>query len=175
MLVNLTDVFTNEGQVQERTAAYEADTFHSPFGIFSIKEKSPVALRLSNIGQSKALVQGTVKLTFALSCDRCLRDVDYTFDLSFDTVVIAPDYTGEDGEEEAASELMEGYHLNVDELIKNELLLNWPMKILCREDCRGICKICGKNLNDGECGCDDFVPDPRMAAIKDLFDANKEV
>ena len=107
--------------------------------------------------------------------DRCLQDVDYTFDLSFDTVVISPDYTGEDAEEEAASELLDGYHLNVDELIKNELLLNWPMKVLCREDCKGICKICGKNLNDGECGCDDFVPDPRMAAIKDLFDANKEV
>lgn len=175
MLVNLTDVFTNEGQVQERTVSYDADTFHSPFGIFSIKEKSPVALRLSNIGQSKALVQGTAKITFALACDRCLRDVDYTFDLSFDTVVISPDYTGEDAEEEAASELMEGYHLNVDELIKNELLLDWPMKVLCREDCKGICKICGKNLNDGECGCDDFVPDPRMAAIRDLFDANKEV
>ena len=175
MLVNLTDVFTNEGQVQERTVSYDADTFHSPFGIFSIKEKSPVALRLSNIGQSKALVQGTAKITFALACDRCLRDVDYTFDLSFDTVVVSPDYTGEDAEEEAASELMEGYHLNVDELIKNELLLDWPMKVLCREDCKGICKICGKNLNDGECGCDDFVPDPRMAAIKDLFDANKEV
>ena len=164
MLVNLTDVFTNEGQVQEQTVSYDADTFTSQSGTFSIKESSPVAL-----------VQGTAKLTFALACDRCLQDVDYTFDLSFDTVVISPDYTGEDAEEEAASELMEGYHLNVDELIKNELLLNWPMKVLCREDCKGICKSCGKNLNDGECGCDDFVPDPRMAAIKDLFDANKEV
>ena len=175
MLVNLTDVFTNEGQVQEQTVSYDADTFTSQSGTFSIKESSPVALRLSNIGRSKALVQGSARLTFGLACDRCLRDVDYTFDLSFDTVVISPDYTGEDAEEEAASELMEGYHLNVDELIKNELLLNWPMKVLCREDCKGICKSCGKNLNDGECGCDDFVPDPRMAAIKDLFDANKEV
>lgn len=129
MLVNLTDVFTNEGQVQEQTVSYDADTFTSQSGTFSIKESSPVALRLSNIGQSKALVQGTAKLTFALACDRCLQDVDYTFDLSFDTVVISPDYTGEDAEEEAASELMEGYHLNVDELIKNELLLNWPMKV----------------------------------------------
>lgn len=175
MLVNLTDVFTNEGQVQELDVPYDADAFTNHFGTFQIREKSPVALRLSNIGRSKALVQGNARFTFALACDRCLRDVDYTFDLSFDTVVISPDYTGEDAEEEAASELLDGYHLNVDELIKNELLLNWPMKVLCREDCKGICKICGKNLNDGECGCDDFVPDPRMAAIKDLFDANKEV
>ncbi|MFG6368716.1 MAG: DUF177 domain-containing protein [Lachnospiraceae bacterium] len=175
MLVNLTDVFINEGQVQELTVLYEADTFLSPLGVFSIKEKSPVVLKLSNIGQSKAFVQGTTKLVFTLSCDRCLRDVDYTFDLSFDSIAVSPDYIGDDLEDEDSLEFIEGYHLNVDELINNELLLNWPMKILCKEDCKGICKICGKNLNDGECGCDDFVPDPRMAVIKDLFNANKEV
>jgi len=175
MLVNLTDVFINEGQVQELNASYDADTFTNQFGTFQIKEKSPVALRLSNIGQSKVLVQGNVKLVFRLACDRCLRDVDYTFDLSFDNVVVPPDYTGGDVDDEDSSALMEGYHLNVDELINDELLLNWPMKVLCREDCKGICKICGKNLNDGSCDCDDFVPDPRMAAIKDLFNANKGV
>ena len=169
MLVNLTDVFTNEGQVQEQTVSYDADTFTSQSGTFSIKESSPVALRLSNIGQSKALVQGTAKLTFALACDRCLQDVDYTFDLSFDTVVISPDYTGEDAEEEAASELMEGYHLNVDELIKNELLLNWPMKVLCREDCKGICKKCGMDWNKNSCQCEQEELDPRMSVIKSLF------
>lgn len=175
MLVNLTDVFTNEGQVQELDVPYDTDAVTNQFGTFRIKEKSPAALKLSNIGQSKALVQGKIKLIFALACDRCLRDVDYTFDLSFESVVVSPDYTGGDADVEDASKLMEGYHLNVDELINDELLLNWPMKILCREDCRGICKMCGKNLNDGDCGCDDFVPDPRMAAIKDLFNANKEV
>lgn len=178
MLVNLTDVFTNEGQVQELEVSYESDTFTNQFGTFSIREKSPVALKLSNIGRSKALVQGNAKIAFILSCDRCLRDVDYTFDLSFDSVVVSPDVISDDGNEieaEDSAVLMEGYHLNVDELINNELLLNWPMKILCREDCKGICKVCGKNRNDGDCSCDDFVPDPRMAAIKDLFNANKEV
>ena len=175
MLVNLTDVFTNEGQVQELDVSYDADTFTNRLGTFLIREKSPVALRLSNIGQAKVMAQGSAELTFAFACDRCLRDVDYTFDLSFDRVVVSPDHTGSDADDEDASELMEGYHSNVDELISNELLLNWPMKILCREDCKGICKMCGRNLNDGDCGCDDFVPDPRMAAIKDLFNANKEV
>jgi uncharacterized protein len=174
MLVNLTDVFTNEGQVQELAVSYEADTYTNQLGTFNIKEKSPVTLKLSNIGHSRALVKGHVKLIFGFSCDRCLRGVDYTFDLSFENEVVSPDYTGETDEDENP-EIMEGYHLNVDELINNEILLNWPLKILCKEDCKGICKICGKNLNDGDCGCDDFVPDPRMAAIKDIFNANKEV
>ena len=70
---------------------------------------------------------------------------------------------------------MEGYHLDIDGLINNEILLNWPMKVLCNESCKGICKVCGKNLNEGDCGCDDLFPDPRMAAIKDIFNAYKEV
>jgi uncharacterized protein len=120
------------------------------------------------------LVEGSARLVFAFVCDRCLRDVDYTFDLSFENEVVSPDYTGEVSGDES-TEVMEGYHLNVDELVNNEILLNWPMKILCKEDCKGICKVCGKNLNDGDCGCDDFVPDPRMAAIRNIFNANKEV
>ena len=47
--------------------------------------------------------------------------------------------------------------------------------VLGHEDCMGICKVGGKNLNDGACGCDDFVPDPRMAVIKDFLNVNKEV
>lgn len=173
MLVNLTDVFINEGRVQNLNVEYEPNEFVCQLGTFAIKAKNPVELKLSNIGQSKALVEGNANLTFALSCDRCLRDVDYTFDLSFEVEVVSPDYTGADTEDD--SDFMEGYHLNVDELVNDEILLNWPSKILCKEDCKGICKVCGKNLNDGDCGCDDFVPDPRMAAFKDIFNSYKEV
>ncbi|MCM1182742.1 MAG: DUF177 domain-containing protein [Roseburia sp.] len=173
MLVNLTDVFMNEGCVQELTALYEPDVCTNRSGSFPIKEKQPVALRLSNIAQGKALVEGSMGLTVTLACDRCLEDVDYTFDLSFAFEVASPDNA--EAATEDVPEFMEGYHFNVDELIKNEILLNWPEKILCRDSCKGICKVCGKNLNDGDCGCDDFVPDPRMAAIKNIFEANKEV
>ena len=57
----------------------------------------------------------------------------------------------------------------VEELLRNEIVINWPMKILCRPDCRGICRQCGQDLNTGTCDCDTFVPDPRMAVIKDIF------
>ena len=64
----------------------------------------------------------------------------------------------------------------LDAFMESEISFNMPTKILCKPDCKGICKVCGKNLNEGDCGCDQFVPDPRMAAIKDIYDAfNKEV
>ena len=70
---------------------------------------------------------------------------------------------------------MNGYEMDAETLIDNEMIMSLPMKVLCKETCKGLCPVCGKNLNDGECGCDTFVPDPRMAAISDIFNAYKEV
>ena len=89
--------------------------------------------------------------------------------------VISPDYTEEISEDSESEHFMDGYQLKVDDLIYSDIVLNWPMKILCREDCKGICRICGKDLNTGECGCDTFVPSPGLAGIKEIFNANKEV
>ena len=68
-----------------------------------------------------------------------------------------------------------GFELDVDKLVYAEILVNWPMRVLCKDDCKGICKVCGMNLNKGTCSCDSFVPDPRMAAFQDIFNKFKEV
>ena len=68
-----------------------------------------------------------------------------------------------------------GTSLDTNELAKSEILLHWPMKILCKDDCKGLCSKCGADLNYEECGCDRTVLDPRMAAIQDIFNKFKEV
>ena len=70
---------------------------------------------------------------------------------------------------------MEGYSIDTELLLHDEITVNWPVKILCREDCKGLCPVCGHDLNEGDCGCDTFVPDPRMAAIFDKLESTKEV
>ena len=78
-------------------------------------------------------------------------------------------------EELDESNFIDGYHLDVDKLLYNEILSGWPTKVLCREDCRGLCRICGRNLNTGSCGCEDPGLDPRMSVVRDLFKNFKEV
>ena len=175
MLINLTELFSVEGKEKTYTPEIEMDVFQAPEGSLEISSKKPVALKLRNLGGKKLLLEGKAFLSLCIPCSRCLEPVEGPFELE-----LYQELDMDKSEEERAEDLDEqpyvsGYYLDVDQLIGNELLLNLPMKVLCREDCKGICKSCGKNLNDGECGCDDFVPDPRMAAIKDLFDANKEV
>ena len=86
------------------------------------------------------------------------------------------DLNGNDEEKSMeGSNYIIGTSLDVDQLIFGEILVSWPMKVLCREDCKGICKRCGANLNLSECQCPKTEPDPRMAAIQDIFNKFKEV
>ena len=174
MLVNLTEVFTAEEKVVQVTVPLEMAEFRSKTGTFQIIEKSPVQLTMSNLGVGKALVEGMEEITLRMECDRCLEPVPVTLKLAFSREVTSQD-TADSTQLEENENILEGGQLNIETLINNEILMNLPDKVLCRPDCKGICKQCGQNLNEGECGCDDFVPDPRMAAIKDIFNAKREV
>lgn len=65
--------------------------------------------------------------------------------------------------------LIDNYQLSLDELARADILLELPSKYLCREDCRGLCPMCGKNLNEGLCGCHTDRTDPRLEVLKQLI------
>lgn len=174
MLVNLSDVLTSEGRQISMEVPLEMTSFKSRMGKFEITEKSPVAFTFTNLEPEKAKVEGRVKLTFKTSCDRCLTEVPTMLDLNFERIVTSPDVMEEDEDADDLS-FMDGYQLDVETFVYNEIIGNWPAKILCKEDCKGLCPVCGQNRNVRDCGCDTFVPDPRMAVIQDIFNANKEV
>ena len=174
MLVNLTDVFTSEGKVVEKAIPLEMTEFHSKAGDFQITDKSLVQLTMSNLGVGKALVEGTASVTLLMACDRCLEDVSVAMNLEFTRELSSADIQDSTIDDENQDVIEDG-QLNIETLVNNEILINMPDKVLCKDDFKGICKQCGQNLNKGECGCDDFVPDPRMAAIKDIFNAKREV
>ena len=108
-----------------------------------------------------------------MNCDRCLERVtqDLTIDVSKELDV------REEILNDAAQcpPYLDGRVLDSDKLAYHEILVNLPMKVLCREDCKGICSRCGKNLNEGTCDCDKSELDPRMAQILDIFNQYKEV
>ncbi|HKM04153.1 MAG TPA: DUF177 domain-containing protein [Lachnospiraceae bacterium] len=174
MLVNLTDILSSENLVIHKMIEIELDSIDYLTEKFVLIEKEPLNLTLTNMGSKKVLIEGKIRLVLRMNCDRCLKDVNIVFDLALSRMVVAPGEEKADEDEEEQS-FMDKYHLDVDELVYSEIMMNWPMKVLCAESCKGICKKCGNDLNDGDCGCDTFVPDPRMAVIKDIFKGNKEV
>ncbi len=175
MFVNLTEVFTIEGKQVTMQAESELEQVTIGNAVFPVKDKAPVNLSFTNIGKGKVRIVGDAKITFAMNCDRCLKPVEQPLMLQFDREVFAPDMMESIPDETDDQDIMDGCQLNVEDLLNSEIVMNWPMKVLCKPDCKGICRQCGRDLNTGTCDCDTFVPDPRMAVIKDIFNGNKEV
>ena len=108
---------------------------------------------------------------YTATCARCLQPVSDTFSFRFEKTV-APAKQVENTPEEDKDDyavIYDGF-LDVDEQLLEMLELEFPSKLLCREDCAGLCPTCGKDLNDGPCGCDaKKEDDPRLAPLRDLL------
>ena len=169
MLYNLTDIFSSEGKVENLTTTYEPKVVVMQSEEFPICERGGLSLTLTNRAKGEVHLQGEISLVCEIPCGRCLKPVKVPLELKLEENL----RENMIGTPEAADEMsyVTGYELDTDALVGNEIMINWPMKPLCRDDCKGICTVCGKNLNEEECGCDTFVPDPRMAVLKDIFNA----
>ena len=174
MFVNLTDMLTNEDRVVSMQAETEITEVSVGGEKYPVLASSPVSFVFTNIGKGRARIEGKADFVFSAGCDRCLKPVEESREICFTREVWAPDMAAEPSVYEEQP-FMEGFQLNVEDLLISEIVTSWPMKILCKPDCKGICPICGRDLNTGTCDCETFVPDPRMAAIKDIFEADKEV
>jgi uncharacterized protein len=127
-------------------------------------------IRLSG---NEVFVNGHVETRAQVECDRCLKPVELPVSADFEVEYI----TGSEYESSAAAELTEaemsvsvfdGHAIDVDEIVKEQILLAVPTRMLCREDCKGICPQCGTDRNTGECECVTDDIDPRWAALKNL-------
>ena len=175
MLINLSDVLSEQHKTVDETAVLDLDFIEINLGKFPIISKEPVHVVVRHIEGRQLEIDAQTKVTIIIPCDRCLEDVQTEFDLDFQKHVDLSITDAELPEGFDESDYIEGYHLDVDKLIFNEILIGWPTKVLCRENCKGICNVCGQNLNKGTCNCEDTSLDPRMSVVRDLFKNFKEV
>jgi uncharacterized protein len=120
------------------------------------------------VKQSAGVVtlEATVSYRYDGICDRCACDVHQDRVLKLEhTLVVSLNHEDND-----SFVLIENYQLPLDELVEEDVILDQPSKVLCREDCRGLCPQCGKDLNGGLCGCHRETVDPRLAVLQQLLD-----
>ena len=113
------------------------------------------------------VMTGTINTTIHGVCDRCAADFTKAMEYPID-VVLVKELANEENEDEWVFPL-EGDSANLEEIVRTVFVLNLDSKMLCKEDCAGLCCRCGKNLNDGPCGCQKEL-DPRFAALQQLLD-----
>lgn len=105
------------------------------------------------------------RFTYRAPCDRCAEIVEKVVTLPIEHGLV----TGLNNEDNDDFLVVENLKLDVDELIRSDVLLSLPTKFLCKEDCKGLCAKCGANLNLGDCDCAKEV-DPRLSALLELMD-----
>jgi len=122
---------------------------------------------------NEVFVNGHVETRANVECDRCLKPVELPVSADFALEYITgAEYVSssvaELTEDELSVSVFDGQAIDVDEVVKEQILLAVPTRMLCREDCKGICPECGMDLNLGECNCVKDDIDPRWAALKNL-------
>jgi uncharacterized protein len=127
----------------------------------------------------KAEVEGWFTAGVAANCHRCLNQFHFDLQRSFHLTYLAADPQRFAKEEVELTGLelevayLESEHLQLDEMIQEQIYLSLPMKFLCRQDCKGLCVHCGADLNEVECGCPADEIDPRWAKLKTVLDKSK--
>ena len=164
MILGLKDVFLSEGT--SKSLSYTLDL--SSVELYSERPfVSPVRVE-ARAYNSAGLVELELSLSYEYSapCDRCGTKVVRVFNREFshhlavslnsdenDDYIETPDFT-----------------LELDDLVRADIILDLPSKFLCCDDCKGLCSICGKNLNKGGCSCNKTRIDPRLEVLKQLLD-----
>jgi uncharacterized protein len=113
-------------------------------------------------------LSGTVKGKARKTCDRCLKEFDFTVETSFLEHYRECDEKTSHTEDDDA-QCIQGDEIDISEVVRDNLIMAEPIKTVCWEDCRGLCPKCGVDLNITKCSCEHEDIDPRLAALKALL------
>jgi uncharacterized protein len=151
---------------------------------FTLKRPGKLKARFEKIGDD-ILVKASLDCDLEAPCKRCVDPVPLPMAVAFTLDLVpaskferAADEEGEDdgGSERAGTfafdhadhEPFDGKRIEMDPIDREQLVLALPVSVVCREECKGLCMVCGNNLNERECGCERKPADVRLLKLKDI-------
>lgn len=166
MLIHLAQILSGRTSVESISSTLEipADILKD----YSVEVTEPLDVRgeISMDIQDEVRVNLLYRVGFVFNCARCLIPVKKSIENTLEKVIYLK-RSGEDYDDDKA--YVEGYSLNVGDMVIEDLVLNMPNGVICNVDCKGLCASCGANLNETECSCDNEDIDPRLLELKKFF------
>jgi uncharacterized protein len=165
MKVDIGNVLKNENTSLD--IAYSLDMSDVEFyGEYPLKTPLDIAGKVVN---TAGMVELLLRITGNIDtqCARCLKELKVSVDLSLRNYLVTELSNPEEGNDEMI--VVESNQLDLDDIVRTSVILNIAQKNLCKEDCKGLCPVCGRDLNEGTCGCVTKTVDPRLAVLKDYF------
>lgn len=175
-------MFFSVRELELRKANFDVDLAPGKldFSDDELKQVSPLqatgVAELVSPAVGEIRVKGKYSVRIKAACDRCLEDSDFPIDREFDLVYRPDTFEGSEampGEahldaDETEVGFYEGDGLELNEILREQVLLDLPMQRLCRPDCKGVCPYCGVNRNTTECQCGAGAKDDRWSALGGL-------
>ncbi|MDD6808429.1 MAG: DUF177 domain-containing protein [Oscillospiraceae bacterium] len=161
--INLEPIFNNEGMVlpiEHDIDLSEVDFF----GVQPFKTPCHISGQIKNVTGIVSM-DANISVDYSATCDRCACPVEKAFNVEMKHTFVSS--LNDESNDEFI--LVPTLRFDLEGLATEDVLLTIPAKILCKEECLGICSSCGKNLNEGPCSCKAPV-DPRMAALLTLLE-----
>jgi uncharacterized protein len=163
MRLDLTQFIRSEGMKKEFNYLLDLADFEL-LGINPFSNGVKVAGIVFNIGGA-LVMKASADAMFHSFCDRCQKEFSMPLSVEFESN-IALEETEETGDDTI---IVNSGMLDIDEVVRDHLILSIPTKLLCNEDCKGLCFHCGADLNENSCSCVKESIDPRLAALKDFI------
>jgi uncharacterized protein len=169
MLLDLSKIRVPHVAVDE---VYAPERFHGPEDAYRIAEPVRLHLDIDKAGD-RFRITGRVRTVLELSCGRCLDPFALPVDATFDLMYHPQSANVGEGEleveeDDLSTAFYEKDRIDLEQLMREQFQLSLPMKPLCRADCRGLCPVCGTNLNRETCSCTHQWEDPRLAGLRAL-------
>ncbi len=146
MIINLKQLFDIVGESREIKHTIQSDELS---GISGVEFVSPVEIEGRVFNRAGVVfLKYSVSCTLLQLCDRCLKEMKNDYHFDFEHIVVSS--VSRDNDEYIVAE---GESINLNEIAVTDLLLQLPSKFLCDEECKGLCMVCGCDLNESECDC----------------------
>ena len=167
-MIDVSAALKNPGQAY----SFECALTLEPMDVLSDEVRlADTLLKGELIGAGESVgVRGTVSAVLTAHCARCLREVSMPLKAELDEVFVR-----EADPENPDQRLLDGHQIDLSGPAREALLLEMPMRLLCRKDCKGLCTVCGANQNDKPCDCPKGEPKANpFAALSELFTSDDE-
>ncbi|MCY6483983.1 DUF177 domain-containing protein [Clostridium aestuarii] len=166
MLVDISDLIWKKIKKKEINMSFEGKKF--VFDGQKITFVEPVMLEgIFTMAGDIINYDGKVKVTLRLVCSRCLENFDYPLEIE-----IHERFSKLDNTEDNDIIVIDDDKVDFSPIIEDNIILSLPIKKLCNSKCKGLCPVCGTNLNYSKCKCEKDEIDPRLAKLKYLFPDN---
>jgi uncharacterized protein len=184
MLVKVEEIREKGLELEEALSPAMVNEALTDAAHFKLARAGKLKARFEKIGD-QVLVKASLDCDLETPCKRCVDPVAVALPVAF-TLDLVPqskldrgmDDDGEDDEggdqagtfalDDSDQEAYDGKKIDMTPFVREQLLLALPVAVVCRDDCKGLCTVCGNNLNEKECGCDRKPADVRLLKLKDI-------